>query len=96
MFKKRYLLVLVLVILLFTLGAMTVISGDRYQVVRVCRNALSSVQGYGTWKYQRTSFHSPIRVYFSNGVNTAWCEMQQNGSEWEVTALAPSMVSPYP
>jgi len=104
MFKKRYLPILIVLLLVISTTVPIAIEG--YRIYAVCRDKLSSSDsrlGSG-WKYQYIVFSSdsvshfppPITVVFDDGVNTLWCHVHRNGSKWEVDTILATMVAPLP
>ncbi len=106
MFKKRYLFILVPVVLLIVIGAIF-----RIQIVEGCRNAWSSDRpGYAVYSdchggkayhpliYQRIEFSSPddATVYITDGTNDMTCFMQWKGSKWVKTGGLTTIVAPCP
>ena len=86
-----------------------VIRNEQSQMIEICRNALSSDRpGYTSYACGDTVFYSPLRyertkssltsvtVYFDDGTNDMWCDMQWNGSKWVVTGMATTIVGMCP
>jgi len=110
MLKKRYLLILGLIVLLFILGAIVPVKSfidEHSPMVEVCRNALSSDRPgytfyecgiYNPLRYERTTFSYPdtVTVHFTDGINDMQCEMQRRGSKWVVTGRLSTLAAPCP
>ena len=102
MFKKRYLLVLIVLLLIIssTIGFRI----EQNRIYAACRDKLSSSDNpfSGNWKYQYTVFFAnggfppPITVVFRNPPNALWCHVHRNGLEWEVDRIGDLGVSPLP
>ncbi len=91
MLKKRDLPLLVLIAVLFIMGAAVPIKRaiDRHSpMVTVCRNALipgdSPSQGDLSYDYIDFSAGDYATVYFGYRGDTAFCRVHRNGPEWEV------------
>ncbi len=94
-FKKRYLLILIVLLLL--IGAIVPFEIEKHKIVAVCRDALSS--GGGDLKYEIMVFYpweNYASVSFSYRGDTAFCNVRRNGSEWEVTGAGFFGISPLP
>lgn len=101
MLGNRHLPLLILIALVFivcTIGPIKKAIGEHSPMAKVCQNAISSAFGDG-WEYDyivsssdspflENSFPRPITVVFGDGVNTLWCHVRHNGSEWEVDDLS--------
>lgn len=112
MFKKRYLFILIPLVLVFTIVAIiTIIRAidEHSQRVDVCRNALSSDRpGYTFYECGSTDIYSPLNyqraeaspisvtIYFDDGTNDMWCDMQRHGSEWVVISRGSTITAPCP
>src|SRR5512147_1776331 len=97
MFKKRYLLILIVSLLVISAIISFAIERHRLyaeqpRIYAACRDKLASSDNLfrGDWKYEYTvlfsngGFPPPISVVFSDPPNTLWCHVHWNGSEWEV------------
>jgi hypothetical protein len=102
MFKKRYLSILV--VLLLVVSTMVPFGIEWYRIYTVCRNEMLSSGGsfYRDWEYQYTVFfpqndsYPPITVVFGNEKSTVWCRVRRSGLGWEVTSIGDTMGAPLP
>jgi hypothetical protein len=103
MFKRRYLSIFVLAVLLVVVGSMIFVRSDLYGSYAVCRDYLFSRSiPDGPLKYQYTDFSSddptypPITVVFDDGLNTITCHVRRIGSKWYVLGIGGTLISPLP
>lgn len=93
MFKRRYLLIFTLVILLVIVSSMIFLRGNLYGAYTVCRNELPSGDG---WKYLRTSFYTDgdqsFTIYYVSETTIVGCHFRYDGSEWKVLLLGSSLL----
>ena len=110
--KLSIFVIIVLLLIMGVIAAarrVDTVKNESPQMIEACRNALSSDRpGYTFYKcdnndvyqplnYVRTeSSHLPIIVYFDDGTNDMWCQMQQIGSNWVVTGTGSTLVAPCP
>ena len=81
------------IILLLAVGGPFIIKRQLAKIYAVCRDEMLAIEGYGPWIYQRTSlFPSPIAVIFDDGTNIAECQVQWNGSKWQVINIWRTLV----
>jgi hypothetical protein len=81
MFKKRY--ILILIVLLLVVGAMVSSKRENDMIIALCRDALSSTPFIDAADLKYSYMEGPI-VYFTYRQDKAFCHVRRNGSEWEV------------
>ncbi len=101
MFKKRYLLILIMLLLI--ISSIAYFEIEKYRIVSVCRDTLTSSDNSlrGDFEYKRIIFlpgrgYPPITVLFSYRGDVAFCHVRRNGSEWDVDEAGLFGISPLP
>ena len=94
MSKKRRLLILLPIIVLFAIGGIWAAKIEWAKAYTVCRNEMLSVAGYGVWKYRKSGIelnlffaaslrpNSGIDFSFDDGTNHANCSAFRDALGW--------------
>lgn len=89
MFKKRYLPILS--VLLLVIGIIVLFGIEWHRAYVACRDKLATRYGHVVSEYQYTRFHlppdTPITMLFDNEIGGSWCYVHRHGLKWEVNAI---------